>query len=210
MRTAGRAGRKSAAGHRCHGAGRVYPRIGHVFILMLENEGYEATFGAASPAKYLNQLARQGALVRNYFGTSHFSLGNYITLISGHAPNPATENDCEQFAEFAASGVAADGQVIGSGCVYPASVATIANQLQAKGLTWKAYMQDMGNNPARASASCGHPSVGAIDKTQAAQMRDQYATRQRAGVLLSAASRDFIDMVEEIGGILVDAERAGA
>jgi hypothetical protein len=153
------------------------PKIGHVFILMLENEGYEATFGPASPAKYLNHLARQGALVRNYFATSHFSLGNYITLISGQAPNPATENDCEQFSEFVASGLAPEGQVVGSGCVYPASVPTIANQLQAKGLAWKAYMQDMGNNPARESASCGHPAVGAIDNTQAAQMGDQYATR---------------------------------
>jgi phosphatidylinositol-3-phosphatase len=152
-------------------------RIGHVFILMLENEGYEATFGPASPAKYLNHLARQGALLRNYFGTSHFSLGNYITLISGQAPNPATENDCERFTEFVASGVAADGQVIGSGCVYPTSVPTIANQLQAKGLAWKGYMQDMGDNPTRESASCGHPSVGAIDNTQTAQLGDQYATR---------------------------------
>jgi hypothetical protein len=155
----------------------VTPRIGHVFILMLENEGYEATFGPASPAKYLNHLTHQGALVRNYFGTSHFSLGNYISLISGQAPNPATENDCEQFTEFAPSGIAADGQLIGNGCVYPASVATIANQLQAKGLTWKAYMQDMGNNAARESATCGHPSVGAIDNTQMAQMGDQYSTR---------------------------------
>jgi hypothetical protein len=153
------------------------PRIGHVFIVMLENEGYEATFGPASPAKYLNHLARRGALLRNYFGTSHFSLGNYITLISGQAPNPATENDCEQFTEFTASGVAPDGQLIGTGCVYPASVATIASQLEAKGLSWKAYMQDMGNNAARESANCAHPPVGALDNTQAAQTGDQYASR---------------------------------
>ncbi|MFI4867521.1 MAG: alkaline phosphatase family protein [Steroidobacteraceae bacterium] len=153
------------------------PRIGHVFILMLENEGYHVTFGPRSPAKYLNHLKRQGALVRNYFGTSHFSLGNYIALISGQAPNPATEYDCRQFTEFVATGVTPDGQAIGTGCVYPASVPTITNQLDTKGLTWKAYMEDMGNNPERESATCGHPQIGAPDNTQAAQSGDQYASR---------------------------------
>jgi hypothetical protein len=153
------------------------PRIGHVFILMLENEGYQVTFGPTSPAKYLNHLKRQGALVRNYFGTSHFSLGNYIALISGQAPNPATEYDCGQFTEFAATGMTANGQAIGTGCVYPASVPTIANQLEAKGLTWKAYMEDMGKIPERESATCGHPQIGARDTTQGAQVGDQYASR---------------------------------
>jgi phosphatidylinositol-3-phosphatase len=70
------------------------PRIGHVFILMLENEGYQRSFGPRSPATYLNHLAARGALLKNYYATSHYSLGNYITLISGQAANAATDNDC--------------------------------------------------------------------------------------------------------------------
>ncbi len=154
-----------------------HPAIGHVFIVMLENEGYQVTFGPNSRATYLNQLRRQGAFVSNYFGISHFSLGNYIALISGQAPNPATDYDCPEFTEFVASGVTADGQAIGRGCVYPASVATIANQLEARGLTWKAYMEDMGNDPQRESERCGHPQLGAPDRTQLAQVGDQYASR---------------------------------
>jgi phosphatidylinositol-3-phosphatase len=157
--------------------GSPTPRVGHVFILLLENEGYQVSFGPASPAHYLNQLKRRGALVSNYYGISHFSLGNYIALISGQAPNPATISDCEQFTEFVASGTTPDGQAIGSGCVYPANVATVTNQLEARGLSWRAYMEDMGNDPQRESASCGHPPIGAADNTQAAQIGDQYATR---------------------------------
>lgn len=153
------------------------PRIGHVFILLLENEGYQVSLGPTSPAQYLNHLKRRGALVSNYYGISHFSLGNYIALISGQAPNPATINDCQQFTEFVSTGVTPDGQAIGSGCVYPANVSTVANQLEARGLSWKAYMEDMGNNPQRESATCGHPPIGAADNTQAAQVGDQYATR---------------------------------
>jgi phosphatidylinositol-3-phosphatase len=153
------------------------PPIGHVFILLLENEGYEVTFGPRSPAAYLNHLTREGALLPNYFGTSHFSLGNYIALISGQAPNPATEYDCEVFTEFVPTGITSDGQLMGSGCVYPASVPTIASQLEAKGLSWKAYMEDMGNDPTRESPTCGHPPIGAPDATQGAQPGDQYASR---------------------------------
>ena len=158
-------------------AARQPPRVGHVFIVMLENEGYGTTFGSRSPAHFLKQLRRQGAVVRNYYGIGHFSLDNYIALISGQAPNPATGQDCTQFTEFVATGVTADGQAIGDGCVYPARVATIADQLQAKGLSWKAYMQDMGNDPARESASCAHPPLGAPDNTQGGEVGDQYATR---------------------------------
>src|SRR5277367_3983193 len=153
------------------------PRIGHVFILMLENEGYERTFGPQSQATYLNHLAARGALLMNYYATSHFSLGNYITLISGQAANAATENDCPRFEEFIQTGMAADGQAIGAGCVYPANIPTVAQQLEAHHLRWKAYMEDMGNAPDRESARCGHPPLGAPDNTQAAQPGDQYATR---------------------------------
>jgi phosphatidylinositol-3-phosphatase len=156
---------------------RPAPRIGHVFIVMLENEGYHQTFGRGSPATYLNSLRGQGALASQYFGTSHFSLGNYIALISGQAPNPATEYDCPQYTDFVPSGFTADGQAIGSGCVYPASVPTIANQLEAAALSWKAYMEDMGNTAGRESATCGHPQIGTSDHTQVAQVGDQYATR---------------------------------
>jgi hypothetical protein len=38
-------------------------------------------------------------------------------------------------------------------------------------------MQDMGNIPARESAVCGHPAIGAVDATQKAVPGDGYATR---------------------------------
>ena len=117
----------------------------HVFIIVLENEGYEKTFGLKSPATFLKSLAKQGALLQNYYGIGHYSLDNYIAMVSGQAPNPVTQGDCQNFIDFVATGTTADGQAIGAGCVYPSSVSTIVNQLELKGLTWKGYMEDMGN-----------------------------------------------------------------
>jgi hypothetical protein len=152
-------------------------RPGHVFIIVLENEDYDDTFGPKSPATFLNALPRQGAMLPNYYGIGHYSLDNYIAMISGQAPNPATQSDCRDFVEFVQTGMAADGQAVGNGCVYPAGVPTIASQLEAKGLIWKAYMEDMGNIPGRESATCGHPAIGQPDKTQGAVKGDQYAAR---------------------------------
>ena len=75
-------------------------------------------------------------------------------------------------------------QLVGDGCIYPASVPTLGNQLTDKGLTWKAYLQDMGNTPSRDNTTqtsqgpaCGHPPTGASDPTEGATAADQYATR---------------------------------
>jgi phosphatidylinositol-3-phosphatase len=155
------------------------PPIKHVFILVLENQGYDTTF-AAKPARapYLaDTLRKAGVLLRDYYGTVHFSLGNYTAMISGIAPTREIQADCGRYVEFVETGIAKDGQPIGSGCVYPAHVPTIANQLEARHLTWKAFMEDMGNNPAREPATCGHPALGSVDSTARAKPDDQYATK---------------------------------
>jgi len=154
------------------------PPITHVFVIVLENQGYETTFGPSTAAPYLaDSMAAAGALLRQYYGIGHNSLDNYVAMIAGIAPDPQTQGDCRVYEEFRESGTSADGQPVGSGCIYPAHVLTVANQLAQRHLTWKAYMEDMGNDPAREPARCGHPPVGADDRTGRAQRGDQYATK---------------------------------
>ena len=172
------------AGPNQAGAGAA-PPIRHVFVIVLENKGYEETFGAASPAPYLAQtLVSRGVLLEQYYGTAHYSLGNYLAMISGQSGTPETRADCDVFADFVASGTTADGQAIGHGCVYPASVRTLPDQLAEIGRTWRGYMEDMGNDPRRESATCGHATLDARDPTQHAEPPstavphgDQYAAR---------------------------------
>ena len=68
------------------------------------------------------------------------------------------------------TGTVAPQQAVGNGCVYPAGVKTVADQLEAKGLTWRGYMEDMGT-------PCRHPAANAADDTQKAKVGDQYAAR---------------------------------
>jgi hypothetical protein len=154
------------------------PPVRHVFVVMLENENAASTFAPDSPAPYLSKTLRsKGAFLPNYYGVTHLSLGNYIALVSGQGSNPQTQADCQVFNEFVSVGTGSHSQALGQGCVYPRSVRTVANQLTANRLTWKGYMEDMGNDPARESATCGHPPLGAADPTQNAEVGDQYAAR---------------------------------
>ena len=154
------------------------PPIKHVFVIVLENKGFATTFADASLAPYLaDTLTRQGAFLRAYYGIGHSSLDNYIAMISGIAPTPETQADCGMFIDFVERGTAPDGQPIGHGCVYPAHVQTIADQLEARGLKWGAYMEDMGLDPKRERATCAHPAIGDPDPTEGAAPDDQYATK---------------------------------
>src|SRR5487761_2092402 len=142
--------------------------VKHVIVIDLENESFGSTFGPGSPATYLNDtLLPKGELITKFFATGHVSLDNYISQVSGQAPNNITNSDCitnlttfaGQYLDLTPGNLDPDqrrypGQVDGQGCVMPASVQTIGNQLDAqrsrsKTPTWREYAEDMGNDPAR-------------------------------------------------------------
>src|SRR3954463_11654477 len=150
------------------------PPIKHVFVIWLENKDYAKTFAADNPpAPYLAKtLPSMGALLPNYYATGHLSLDNYISVVSGQGPNPQTQADCQFFTDFQGSTGGADGQAMGSGCVYPAAVKTIANQLEDKGLRWKGYMEDMALAGGD-QKTCVHPGLNQRDGTQSASAKHQ-------------------------------------
>jgi hypothetical protein len=154
-----------------------WPAVRHVFVVNLENKDYAETFGASSPATYLNKtLVPKGQLLDNYYGTAHNSLPNYIAQLSGQGPNPQTQGDCQIYSDFRLATTTSDGQAVGTGCVYPKSVRTLADQLTAGGFTWKGYMEDIGNS-ATEPKTCRHPAIDSQDDTQQAHAGDMYAAR---------------------------------
>jgi hypothetical protein len=155
------------------------PPIKHVFIIVLENKDADRTFGESTEAPYLaNELRSKGGFLPNYYGIGHLSLTNYIAMVSGQAPNPQTQSDCQFFTNFSPGTPTSDGQYIGQGCVHPPGVGTIAGQLEGAGFTWRGYMEDMNKGaPPGEEAPCRHPSINAADDTQTAEVGDQYAAR---------------------------------
>jgi hypothetical protein len=148
-------------------------------VIVLENEGENSSFGTNATAQYLGrELPAMGRLLPHYFAVGHQSLDNYIALVSGQPPNAATEGDCPFYADFVATGPAsADGVLPGQGCVFPASVPTIANELDQANRTWRIYGEDMAASPNVAATSCRHPAINTPDGYAGASANDNYATR---------------------------------
>jgi len=157
------------------------PLVRHVFVIMFENNDYSATFGDPSADPYLAQtLPSQGALLKDYYGIGHFSNDNYAGFISGQPPNSDNQLDCldSGYSDFPAGIGEIAGIQQGAGCVFPAGVSTLANQLDSDGLTWKGYEEDMGNDPVRDNGiTCSHPALGSSDPTTSAEAADGYTTR---------------------------------
>lgn len=87
--------RITSAGAATGANGLAAGAIKHVWLIILENKSYDATFTGLNKNSYLWQtLPQQGVLLKNYYGTSHSSQGNYETLVSGQAPQTDTQSNC--------------------------------------------------------------------------------------------------------------------
>ena len=139
------------------------PPVKHVFVIMLSDEPYASVFGPSTAAPYLSEtLERKGELLVRYDAVAHEQLANEVALLSGQGPTAETAANCPNYTDIAPTGAGADEQVLGNGCVYPASTQTLVGQLAAKHLTWRAYVQGIDEGAAagrvRASAArAGRP-----------------------------------------------------
>ena len=181
-------------------------KIKHVWLIILENKSYDATFTGLNNNTYLwRTLPSQGVLLKNYYGTGHFSFDNYISLASGQATQADTQVDCPYYDHFSGrvdtsgslrrnpnygqmtSAQGPNAAAGSNGCVYPSSVKTLFDQLDAAHVSWKGYAQDLGApdpTPPQHSAGihyCGapYPSPGPTGSTAqpnpaVASATDQY------------------------------------
>jgi hypothetical protein len=173
------------------GAGGL-PPVKHVFLIVLSDQGATAAFGPNSPAPYLAKtLPHEGELLENYYAVAGGELANAVALIAGQGPTPQTAADCPLYTDITPGSIGAEGQVLGSGCVYPRQTLTVADQLTAAHKTWKAYVEgiEAGSAPGQAAGSsgqaggsgqaaagCRHPAVGAADPDNAPSLGDAYVT----------------------------------
>lgn len=131
-------------------------RFEHVFVIVMENHGTDEILGNAADAPFINELAKHAGVAANYYGTTHPSLPNYLSLFSGDfqgiwddcKAGPTITCAPEEFVP--GSGDATDGNYLTAAQVASASSQphwfggrNLVDELEAKGLGWKAYMQSM-------------------------------------------------------------------
>jgi hypothetical protein len=179
------------------------PAIKHVFIVMLDDQPYATAFGPASPAKYLTgTLEKQGELLLRYYAVAHEALADGIALLSGQGPTEATAANCSTYSGISPVSSGSDGQVLGSGCVYPSSTQTLMSQLSAKHLTWKAYVEGI-DEGSGTPAACAHPASGAADPAASApaagSMTPDYQTWRNPFVYFSSITGSSACASKDVG-----------
>jgi len=131
----------------------------HIFLIMMENHSTGDIFGNKTDAPYINQLIAQPGVLyaTQYFGVTHPSLPNYLALFSGSTQG--IWDDCKAGADVTckpeefvpeSDDPATAGQLLTDGQATEAAHKahlfkgkTLVDQLEAAGLSWKAYMQAM-------------------------------------------------------------------
>jgi phosphatidylinositol-3-phosphatase len=103
----------------------------HVFIIMMENTGYDTLIGNPN-APFINFAAATTGLASNYYGVAHPSQPNYVAATSG-----------------ALNGVIDDTDIT-------IDVPNIVDQLERRKKTWKAYMQSFSLCSTPFDHACGN------------------------------------------------------
>lgn len=106
----------------CSGAQSAAPKVPafqHVVVVVLENKERADVLGNAD-APAFNRFAKGGAVLSGYRGVTHPSLPNYLALVSGSTHG--ITGDC-------------------TSCTVPGR--SLADTLEAKGLSWKAYAEGL-------------------------------------------------------------------
>jgi phosphatidylinositol-3-phosphatase len=102
----------------------------HVFIIMMENTGYNSLVGNPN-APWINGAIAKYGVATNYFGAAHPSQPNYIASTAG-ITGPFSDND----------------EVL--------PVTNIVDQLESHGKTWKGYMQSYSLCTTKFDHACGN------------------------------------------------------
>ncbi len=186
------------------------PPFKHVFVIMLSDEPYASLFGPSSTAPYLTKtLEHKGELLVRYDAVAHDELANEVALLSGQGPTAETAANCPTYTEIAGAGSGAEEQVLGNGCVYPASTQTLPGQLTAKHLSWRAYLQ--GTDEGGPVGACAHPVLGQPDPTaDEASSSGPYATFRNPFVYFDSVLASSQCAADDVGLAALKGDLASA
>ncbi len=133
------------------------PRYSHVFVIVEENKDFELIMnGQAAPN--IARLGRTYGVAENFFGEVHPSEANYVAMLGGdtlgiHDDDPFYCKPLD--ADRLCAGAKQPGYVD-----HTTDARHLGDQLNAKGLSWKAYLENL-PEPGSLAINGPDPKVGA-------------------------------------------------
>ncbi|MBV8144272.1 MAG: phosphoesterase [Gammaproteobacteria bacterium] len=117
------------------------PRYTHVFVIVAENKGYDLIIGPHTVAPNINRLAQQYGLASQFFAEVHPSEGNYIAMLAGDTLG--VHDDDAYYCKPGTRDTWCTKSQRPDYVDHTFVSRSLMDQLQARGLTWKAYMESL-------------------------------------------------------------------
>jgi phosphatidylinositol-3-phosphatase len=161
---------------------RAMPSYRHIFVLVEENKGYRQLMDHPDWTPVIHRLAREYGSATQFYAEVHSSEGNYLAMVGGDTFGIHDDDAfyCkrmmkDQFCPDSGKPAYADHDV---------AARSLMDQLADKGLTWKAYMEDI---PAPGSLVPRWPIPGYSPRGLPSEM---YAAKHNAFVSFRSVNRE--------------------
>lgn len=158
------------------------PLYNHIFVIIEENKGYDQIMSHPQWAPVIHRLAREYGTATQFYGEVHSSEGNYLAMVGGdtfgihdddafYCHAGVKDRFCENSSEPGYAN-------------HDVTARSLMDQLADKGLTWKAYMEDI---PAPGSLMPRWPVADYPSRGVASEM---YAAKHNAFVSFRSVNRE--------------------
>ena len=117
------------------------PRYAHILVIVAENKGYEQIIGPDSAAPNINRLAHRYGLASKFFAEVHPSEGNYIAMLAGDTFG--IHDDDAFYCKPGMHDTWCSKSQRPDYVDHTLTARSLMDQLEARGLTWKGYMESL-------------------------------------------------------------------
>jgi hypothetical protein len=169
------------------------PRYEHIFVIVEENKGYRLIMNHPDWTPVIHRLAADYGEATQFYAEVHSSEANYIAMLGGDTFGIHDDDAfyCHQgmkdpFCEKSDEPGYADHDI---------TAPSLMDQLAAKGMTWKAYMEDV------PSAGSLVPRWPTADYPVAGAPHELYAAKHDGFVSFARVNREpFVELDQQIVG----------
>ncbi len=141
------------------------PHYDHIFVIVEENKGFDQIMGHPDWTPNIHKLASEYGLATQFYAEVHPSEANYIAMLGG---DTFGVHDDDAF--YCRQGLKATGCEKSAAPDYvdhSLTARSLMDQMAEKGLTWKAYVEDIPYPGAQVARwpMTNYPSKGAANAT---------------------------------------------
>jgi phospholipase C len=164
------------------GARAPMPRYAHIFIIVAENKGYDLVIGPGTAAPNINGLAERYGMASQFFAEVHPSEANYIAMLAGDTFGIHDDDAfyCKPRMNDTWCSKAQRTDYVD----HTLTARSLMDQLEARGFTWKAYMESL---PEPGSLAVRWPTA---DKPVAGLPAQLYAAKHNGFVNFRSVQQD--------------------